>query len=361
MSAKKIYFTPGPSQTYFTFEEHLKHAMRDQIASISHRGKEFEQVFRTASEHLREIAQLPSDYHVFFTASATEVWERSLQNCVQQSSFHLVNGSFSKRYCDISGALGLKNHSAQAAAGSCVAVDGLSIPEEAELIAITHNETSTGATQPLSDVALLREAYPDKLIALDIVSSFPYVDVDYSQVDMAYFSVQKCFGLPAGLGVWFVNEKCIERSRALNAAGKSTGSYHSLTSLLEKSKKNQTPETPNILNIYLLGKVAGDMLEKGIAKIRQETDYKSAVLYHMLEQHENLSPFVKESQYRSKTTIVGQIDKGNQDFVDALARKGMVLGRGYGSFKSEHIRIANFPTHSKEQIESLADQLAVGS
>ena len=35
----------------------------------------------------------------------------------------------------------------------------------------------------------------------------------------------------------------------------------------------------------------------------------------------------------------------------------MMIGGGYGPFKGKHIRIANFPTHSKEQIEMLVDTI----
>ena len=61
--------------------------------------------------------------------------------------------------------------------------------------------------------------------------------------------------------------------------------------------------------------------------------------------------------HRSKTTIVAntRIDSGL--IIDALTKKGMILGSGYGSMKKSQIRLANFPTHSKEQIEMLSDEL----
>ena len=353
----KLYFTPGPSQVYFTVEEHVKNALKTQVASISHRSQDFQKIFQEATENLRQLLSLPDDYHVLFTASATEIWERAIQNCVEYESFHFVNGAFSKRFFQIAKNLDKLPLSAEAPEGSCVDIDKLLIPENAELIAMTHNETSTGAAQPLDDIYKVRKAFPNQLIALDVVSSLPYIDLDYDQIDMAYFSVQKCFGLPAGLGVWLVNQKCVEKSQKILDHGKSIGSYHSLPSLIQKARQNQTPETPNVFGIYLLAKVAGDMLTKGLKQIRQETDYKSAVIYNMLEQHADLSPFVKKSMYRSKTTIVGESPNGIQPYIDALDKKGMVAGKGYGQFKEMHIRIANFPTHSKEQIEMLADTL----
>ena len=358
MSANKIYFTPGPSALYFTVEGHIKKALSENIPSISHRSKAFEGIFKEATSNLRELLTIPESHHIFFTGSATEVWERAIQNCVAEESFHLVNGAFSARFAKIAENLGVRVSKNKVPEGQCVAINELLVPETTELIAITHNETSTGATQPTEDIANIRSAFPDKIIAVDAVSSIPYAPLDFNFIDMGYFSVQKCFGLPAGLGVWIVNDRCIEKAQQLLNQQKSIGSYHSLPELAAKSKKNQTPETPNVLYIYLLAKVAKDMLDKGITQIRRETDYKAAVLYNMIEQHPKLATFVGHKPFQSKTTIVASIEKGvASDFLMPLEKKGFVLGSGYGAFKEQHIRIANFPTHSKEQIEMLADMI----
>ncbi|MCA6074775.1 aminotransferase class V-fold PLP-dependent enzyme [Fulvivirga sedimenti] len=354
----KIYFTPGPSQLYFTVQEHLRRALREDIPSISHRSTKFQNIYAEAVDNISALLNLPSGYKILFTASATEAWERIIQNLVERESFHLVNGAFSARFHEISQQLGRTALSAEAAEGSVVEMSSLLIPESTELIAITHNETSTGARQPEKDVESIRKAFPNQLIALDVVSSVPDAEINYNHVDTAYFSVQKAFGLPAGLGVWIVNDRCIEKSAQLQESGTITGSYHSISAMLEKAVKNQTPETPNVLGIYLLGRVAGDMLEKGLDQIRRETAYKSAMLYHTYENHPRLRAFVTNPEQRSRTTTVAHVDSGSPELISYLSSRGFIVGSGYGKYKSDHIRIANFPTHSKEQIEMLADYLS---
>src|SRR5690606_11054035 len=130
-------------------------------------------------------------------------------------------------------------------------------------------------------------------------SSLPYPAYDYSKIDSTFFSVQKCFGLPAGLGVWIVNEKCIEKANSMLAKGLSIGTYHTLPSLLSKGKVNQTPETPNVFSIYLLGKVLEDMNRKGVDTIRKETESKAAMIYEYLKASSVFSPAVKEQDHRS--------------------------------------------------------------
>jgi phosphoserine aminotransferase len=104
----KINFTPGPSQLYFTVEDHMRTAFREGVPSLSHRSKKFESYYQETVDGLRELLKLPSDYHIYFTGSATEIWERLLQNLVEEKSFHLVNGSFSKRFFEIGQQLGKK-------------------------------------------------------------------------------------------------------------------------------------------------------------------------------------------------------------------------------------------------------------
>ena len=43
-------------------------------------------------------------------------------------------------------------------------------------------------------------------------------------------------------------------------------------------------------------------------------------------------------------------------YINGLRKKGKIIGKGYGSLTNQ-IRIANFPTHSKEVFESLCDEL----
>ncbi len=353
--------TPGPSELYFTAEEHLKTALREKIGSISHRSKQFQEIYRHTATQLRQLLQLPEGYQVFFTSSATEVWERSIQSLVRYESYHLVNGAFSRRFSEISHDLGKNVLTAEVSDGKVVDVNKLLIPETTEMICFTHNETSTGAMQPLEDIYAVRQAFPDKLISVDIVSSTPDVNLDFAQIDMAYFSVQKCFGLPAGLGIWLLNERCLTKAMALEQDGIYAGTYHSVSSLLSKAHVFQTPETPNVMGIYLLGKVAEDMNTKGIDQIRRETAYKAAVLHQAIEKNSQLSHFVEDPLHRSRTVVVAACTNGtNESLIKKLESKGFIVGKGYGKHKEHHLRIANFPTHSKEQIEMIADILEEG-
>lgn len=351
----KINFTPGPSQLYFTVEDHVRKAFRDGIPSLSHRSKEFESIFKEVVDGLRALLNIPDGYHIVFTASATETWERILQNLAEEHSHHFVNGAFSKRFYEIAVHLGKQPLKTEVQNGEgfqeAMKISGC------ELIAITHNETSTGVSMPLDFISSLKNKNPDALIAVDAVSSLPYPAFDYTLVDSIFFSVQKGFGLPAGLGVWLVNERCRAKAESLLSKGISIGSYHSLPSLVTLARKNQTPETPNVLGIYLLSKVIQDMLRRGIQMIRKETEYKSTILYQALSSHAGMKPFVQNQAWQSKTVIVAECGDQTEKLTRHLLAKGIQPGEGYGPSKSHQLRFANFPAHSKEQVELLVDSL----
>ncbi len=351
-----VSFIPGPSQLFLTVPDHLRVALKDGVPSLSHRSKAFEAIYSETADGLRTLLRLSSGFHIAFVSSATEIWERSIQSLVERTSFHAVNGAFSRRYYEVSKILG-RQASAQVTPDG-TSFDTIDAQPGQELIALTHNETSTGVSLPGDLFRSVRKQHPEALIIIDAVSSLPYVDLDYTCVDSVFFSVQKGFGLPAGLGVWIYNDRCVEKATRMQAAGKSAGTHHSLVSLHSFALKNQTPSTPNVLAIYLLGKVTGDFLRRGISKIRHETEYKAAIVYQALEKHQLIKPFVKQPAHRSQTVITVTAGQRISDFAAVLESKGLHPGEGYGTHKQSQLRFANFPAHSKETYELLVDTIS---
>lgn len=351
--SNKIYFTPGPAQLFYTFQDHLKQALFDDVPSISHRSTQFINIVGHTSEQLRELLQIPEHFDIFFLNAANEAWDRIMQNLVIEKSHHFANGYFSKKFYDFAIQYGMKSTLTEIEDGH--SFDDLSVPSGSEVIGITKNETSIGYTFQEEEIGEIRKNNPEAIIALDVVSAVPSVSINFDQVDSVYFSVQKGFGLPPGLGVWICNQRCqekaIEKSKKTNI-----GSYRSLPNLKKFADKNQTPETPNSLAIYLLGKITEDMNRMGSKRIINDTTYKSAILYQAIADHPHLDTFVTSKTHLSKSTIVAKTAK-KALFADSLLEKNLVLGSGYGAYKEKHIRIANFPTHSKEIIEMICDSL----
>ncbi len=355
---KHTYFTPGPAELYPTVYQHLQTAMDAQIGSISHRSMQFRAIYQHTDEQLRALLNIPATHEIYFTGSASEVWERMVLNCVEHESFHLVNGSFSRRFYDYAQSLQKFTHLFEKPFGEGFDYAEIEVPEYAELVAVTHNETSSGVQMRPADIHKLKRKYPKKLFCVDMVSSAPYPDLDFGIIDSAFFSVQKGFGLPAGLGVWIANTACLEKAERLQRYDSMTiGAHHTLPTLHKDYKNFETPATPNVLLIYLLGKIAEDMNRVGIDSIRRQTDEKARMLYKFIDGSSAFSAFVPEDRHRSQTVIVVKTGRPSAGVMEATEAAGMIVGSGYGKFRDSQIRIANFPALSTEQVGALVQVL----
>ena len=356
---KHTYFTPGPAELYPTFGQHLKTALDEQIGSISHRSQRFRDIYRHTDEQLRELLTIPASHSIYFTGSASEVWERVLLNCVEHESFHLVNGAFSRKFFEYAQSLHKFAHVLEKPFGQGFDAAEINVPEYAELVALTHNETSAGVQMRPTEMHKLKRRYSKKLFCVDMVSSAPFPDLDFGLIDSAFFSVQKAFGMPAGLGVWIANDACLEKADRLQQYESMTiGAHHTLPVLHKNYQNFETPATPNVLFIYLLGKIAADFNKIGIGTIRRQTEDKARQIYRFLETNDGFSPFVEQERHRSQTVIVGQTTRPAPQVMATLKEAGLVVGSGYGPNKSTQIRIANFPATTAEQVGTLLAKLA---
>jgi phosphoserine aminotransferase len=355
---KHTYFTPGPAELFPTVAAHLQTAMDEQIGSISHRSQRFRDIYKFTDEQLRTLLNIPATHGIYFTGSASEVWERVLLNCVEHECFHTVNGSFSRKFYDYALALGKFAHRLEKPFGEGFDYAEIEVPEYAELVCLTHNETSAGVQMRPADMHKLKRKYPKKLFCVDMVSSAPHPDLDFGIIDSAFFSVQKGFGLPAGLGIWIANERCLEKAERLQQYDSMTiGAHHSLPTLHKHYQTFETPATPNVLLIYLLGKIAEDFNHIGIDTIRRQTDEKARMLYKFLDSTPGFAPFVTEERHRSQTVIVTKTERPSAEAIAVGKAAGMVIGSGYGKFKDTQLRIANFPAVSVEQVGKLIQVL----
>lgn len=355
--SNKTFFTPGPSQLYPGVDQFLQDAVEADVCSISHRSAAFKEIFEHTIDSLRTLLGLPDNFQIMFTGSATEIWERIIANCTESNSFHFVNGSFSKKFFQYSKESIRNAQMVEAPFGEGFNVDNIKFPKELELICVTQNETSSGVQFPVEDIKKIHQVDKEALIAVDVVSSLPIPKFDYSTVDTLFFSVQKCFGLPAGLGVWIANERCIDSANLIKSRGNKIGPHHELPQLAEMAADNQTPATPNVLGIYLLGRVCDSMLEKGIDTIRKETAEKKALLYDCIETCDYLSHAVVEPKHRSDTVVVINSTISAAELNKKLASLNFVIGSGYGKYKETQLRIANFPAISVEKTKELVEAL----
>jgi len=297
---------------------------------------------------LHEKLNIPKDYTIFYTTSATESWEIIAQSIVQKKSFHIYNGSFGQKWFDYSKRLHPDAEAYSFSFNDKIDVNKLEISAEYDVICLTQNETSNGTQVSNSLIKSLKKKYDSALIAVDATSSMAGIKLDFSAADIWFASVQKCFGLPAGLGLLL----CSPRAMGIVKTAGDRKHYNSLTFMAEMMAKWQTPFTPNVLGIYLLMRVLENSspIEETHAEILER--YEQWSLF--LEERKNIKHLVDTKGVRSNTVIpvIAPVDI-IQSIKATAKRKGFLLGEGYGEWKPNTFRIANFPALKKKEIKEL--------
>ena len=194
----------------------------------------------------------------------------------------------------------------------------------------------------------IKKKYESAIVAVDATSSMAGVKLDFAAADIWFASVQKCFGLPAGLGLLICSPRAIKTAQT---AGERKH-YNSLTFMSEMMAKWQTPFTPNVLGIYLLMRV---MANSGpILETHEETVERYAEWNSFLNERKSIKHLVDTKTVRSNTVIpVTARADVIQSIKEMAKRKGILLGEGYGEWKQTTFRIANFPALKKKEIKEL--------
>ena len=349
-------FNPGPSKLSEETHQDIRDAMELGILEMSHRSSAFNEMSSAAIRDLRTFFGIPDAYGVYFISSATEAMELTIRNLVWEKSVHFTCGRFSELFAEISRANYKHAQEITAPWGQSPHYDDSKLPIDAECITITANETSTGVMCSSEDIVRIRKARPEAMLAVDITSIAGVRSFPIEQADVWLFSVQKGFGLPSGLGVMIVSPRALNRSNdlkndRLNLAG--TFSFAELDSFMRRG--GQTPCTPNVLNIFLLGRQLERFNARGGITAGEKAGRKKATaLYEAVNAHPRLTCFVAEPESRSISVACIQGMPEDILRLHALAKEeGLHLGKGYAKLKESTVRVALFPAITDAHVEAV--------
>ena len=340
-------FSPGPSQVYPEIKKYLQQAYEEGILSISHRSETFNRMSEQTLSLLRQNLAVPDGYVILYTSSATECWEIIAQSFTRNQNVHFHSGSFGEKWFQYGQAINPASHSIAMALNKSLDVDTMDVRLEDEIICLTQNETSNGTQIDFDTLASIRGAFPDHLLALDCTSSMAGINLPFTLGDIWFASVQKCFGLPAGLGILILSPDAVAKAEEIQ----DRTYYNSALTMLRYIEKFQTSCTPNVLGIYLLGKVLAEVepIERVDEKLRKRMN-----TYEDLFSEGAYKPLITNTKVRSRTVLTIESSPEKIDTIKKEAKaEGMFFGAGYGTWKPTTFRIANFPAHTDEQVYSL--------
>jgi phosphoserine aminotransferase len=343
-----ISFYPGPSRVHDEIPGYVKDAHKLGMLSINHRSDDFVKMSEKTIRLLKQRLDIPKNYTVFYTTSATECWEIIAQSVITERSYHLYNGSFGQKWFDYTKRIRPLAEPMPFDVNEKLDPRKLIFDLKEGVICLTHNETSNGTQVSNAIIKGIKKNNPSYLLAVDATSSMAGVKLDFKAADIWYASVQKCFGLPAGLGLMICSPQAMERVAAVNEKNH----YNSLTFMAEMMARWQTPFTPNVLGIYLLMRVLEDMPPIGTTHAKTVARYEAWTTF--LKKRKTIGHLVSDEAVQSHTVIPVRADAAVITRIKAQAKKaGFLLGEGYGTFKPETFRIANFPALKDREIKAL--------
>ncbi|MGB0525434.1 MAG: aminotransferase class V-fold PLP-dependent enzyme [Flammeovirgaceae bacterium] len=325
----------------------MQEAVNTGILSANHRSPAFVEMSRNTIQQFKDKLEVPSNYLVFFASSATECWEIIAESFIDQFSFHIYNGAFGEKWFKYRQKLANNAINHEFSPQRMLGLNALNVPQHTGLICLTQNETSNGTQVRNRLIQKIKTRYKQALICVDATSSMGGVRLAWKSADIWYASVQKCFGLPSGMAVMVCSPKAIQKALALNH----NKHYNSLVFMHEKMQDWQTTYTPNILNIFLLGKVMEfvDPIKKTANGLKDR-----AYDFYQFCQKQGIQLLIETSRLRSDTVIV---IKGSETWVGnlkaAALKEGIIFGNGYGTWKNNTFRIANFPALTNDEFEYL--------
>lgn len=342
-------FIPGPIEV----REKILDAQAKWM--IGHRMPECADLFGAIQGKIRQVFYTEKRVYVN-AASGTGLQEAAVRNCVGRKVLNCVNGAFADRWREVTEANGKTNEVLNVAWGEPIRPEQVAerlAGGDFDAVTIVHNETSTGVTSPIKEIAAAIRALPngqDIMILIDSVSglSGARVEFDAWDLDVVLTSSQKAFGLPAGLSFCAVSDRALAKAKTVPHRGY----YFDFLELEKYLVKNQTPATPAVSLMYALEVQLEDMLAEGMeARFARHLAMRDRTL-EWAKGH-GLTPFPAPG-YESPT--VSCINNSGIDLSALnkfLRSRGMIISNGYGNLKGKNFRIAHMADLQLSDIDHL--------
>lgn len=348
----KKLFIPGPVEVS---EDIL---LKMATPMIGHRSKDASVLQKSISDKLKIVFNTKEEI-LLSTSSGSGLMEGAVRSCTKKMAAIFSIGAFGKKWFEIAKCNGVPADLYEFEWGEVLKpefVDEILKTGKYDLIAITHNETSTGIMNPVEDIAKVVNKYKDIVWCLDTVSSMAgtRIDVDKLGVDICITSSQKAIGLPPGIAVCSFSSKAIERAKTVE----NRGFYFDLLKLHEDIiKRNyQYPSTPSISHMYALDYALDKMLEEGMENRFKRHIEMAEYVRAWAEKYFDI--FGDKNHLSNTVTVIKNTREISiADLNKALGERGFTLANGYGKIKDKTFRIAHMGDCSLQDIKELIENI----
>ncbi len=341
-------FVPGPVDV----DDEVLQAQAQPM--LPHRSKEFEEIFRRASEKAQQLF-FTQNRVLLSASSGTGLQEAAIRNFVDKKVLACVNGAFADRWYEVAVSNGKEVEKLAFEWDQPVDPQRVAAAVKTggfEALTIVHNETSTGLQNPVKEVAeAVRAVAPDTLILVDAVSSLSgaRIETDAWGLDMVLTSSQKALALPPGLALAAVPDRALEKAKTVE----NRGWYFDLLRLEKHRLKDSSPATPAMSLIFALDHQLDRILAEGLENRFARHSAMAERVQAWADAHD-LSMYAPEV-YRSQTVTTVKNERGIDlsDLNAFLKQRGMRIANGYGPLKNITFRVAHMGEIQMSDLEEL--------
>jgi aspartate aminotransferase-like enzyme len=311
---------------------------------IDHRGPEFAAILSEITAGAKRVFKTRNDL-LLLTSSGTGGLESAVANLVSPGDEVLVAlcGNFGERFAALATAYGADVVRLEFEWGQPVDPDDLELVlgrhPKAQVVLLTHNETSTGLTNPLRELARVARN-GERTVVVDGVSSISSIDIETDAwgIDVAVSGSQKGWMAPPGLALVSVSE----RAWAQQAKARSPRFYFDWKEARTWAEKGMTPFTPAVPVAFALQEGLRMLEEEGLdnvyerhARLARATQAGLTALGFQL--------FAAEG-YRSNTVTSalpppGLDVNGLRKLLDT--KHGVVIAGGQGKMAGKMVRVGH--------------------
>jgi len=329
---------PGPTP----LPERVVRSM--QRPMIDHRGPEFAAILAEITSGAKRVFKTSNDV-LFLTSSGSGGLESAVANLVSPGDevVAAVCGLFGERFAALASAYGADVVRLEFEWGQPVDPDDLASVldrhPKAKVVLLTHNETSTGLTNPIE--ALARVAHKaGRIVVVDGVSSISSIaiETDAWGIDVAVSGSQKGWMAPPGLALVSVSD----RAWAHQAQARSPRFYFDWKESKVWAEKGMTPFTPAISVVFALQEGLHMLEEEGLDAVYERHDHMARITQAGLTAL-GFQLYAREG-FRS-STVTSAVPMAGLD-VAALRKVlndkyGVVIGGGQGKMTGKLIRVGH--------------------
>ena len=340
-------FGCGPSKVRPEALAALAATGRDYLGTSHRKSRVKDQVARL-QEGLADLFDLPSGYEVVVAnGGATAFWDMATVGLVRHRSQHEVFGEFSSKFAKATTAAPFLADPVLVEAEPGSRPAHVPTADGVDVVALTHNETSTGV------MTAIRRPEGDALVLVDATSGAGGLPIDLLDCDAYYFSLQKGFASDGGLVVAILSPDAVARIEELAGGDRWVPAFLDLPTALANSRKHQTYNTPALATVLLAAEQVEWMLAAGgLGAVVTAQRAKARVLYAWAEERAWARPFVTDPDARS--LVVGTVDLDDDldaDVVNAVLRANGILDTdGYRKLGRNQLRVGMFPAVDHEDV-----------